>query len=87
MLCRVMQVSKSGYHAWVKRPESEPSKQNNQLVEKIRKIHKDSDLSYGSPRIHVELKEQKVTCSLNRVARWTQMRALWQVHETGRHYR
>ena len=69
MLCRVMQVSKSGYHAWVRRPESDRSKQNNQLVEKIRKIHKDRDFSYGSPRIHVELKEQKVSCSLNRVAR------------------
>ncbi len=69
MLCRVMQVSKSGYFAWQSRPESDRSKQNNQLVEKIRKIHKDSHASYGSPRIHVELKEQKVSCSLNRVAR------------------
>jgi transposase InsO family protein len=64
-----MQVSKSGYYAWCSRPESGRSQQNEQLVEKIRKIHKDSDCSYGSPRIHVELKEQKVSCSLNRVAR------------------
>jgi putative transposase len=64
MLCRVMQVPKSDYHAWVKRPESERSQQNNQLVEKIRKIYKDSDTSYGSPRIDVELREHKVSCSL-----------------------
>jgi transposase InsO family protein len=63
-----MEVSKSGDHAWVRRPESERSQENKQLVEKIRRIHKDSHFRYGSPRIHVELKEQKVTCSLNRVA-------------------
>jgi transposase InsO family protein len=71
-----MQVSKSGYHAWVSRPESERSMQNNQLIEKIRKIHKSSQASYGSPRIHVELKEQKVNCSLNRVARLMQLEGI-----------
>ena len=69
MLCRVMQVSKCRYYAWLKRPPSRRSQQNKQLVEKIRKIHKDSGPRYGSPRIHVELREQKVNCSLNRVAR------------------
>jgi SOS response regulatory protein OraA/RecX len=62
-----MQVSKCGYYFWLKRPESKRSQDNKQLAEKIRNIHKES--GYGSRRIHVELKEQKVTCSLNRVAR------------------
>ncbi len=64
-----MQVSKSGYYAWLKRPESERSQQNKQLVEQIRRIHDGSGASYGSPRIYIELKEQKVECSLKRVAR------------------
>lgn len=64
-----MQVSKSGYYAWLKRPESERSQQNKQLVEQIRRIHNESGASYGSPRIYIELTEQKGECSLKRVAR------------------
>ncbi len=64
-----MQVSTSGYHAWLKRPESARTQQNKRLVKKIQQIHKESNSSYGSRRIHVELRAQKVVCSLNRVAR------------------
>ncbi len=64
-----MQVSKCGYYAWLKRPQSKRKQQNKQLVEKIEKIHEESSSSYGSPRIYEELKEQNVACSLNRVAR------------------
>jgi transposase len=45
----MMQVSKSGYYAWLKRPESKRSQQNKQLVKKIQQIHKESGCSYGSP--------------------------------------
>ena len=64
-----MQVSKSGYYAWLKRPESKRNKENKQLVEQIRDIYQKSRQTYGSPRIYAELKQLGVICSRNRIAR------------------
>jgi transposase InsO family protein len=68
-----MEVSVSGYYAWVKRPESERKRQNQQLLERIKQIHKQSRQTYGSPRVYVDLKKQAIPCSLNRVARLMQV--------------
>jgi transposase InsO family protein len=68
-----MEVSVSGYYAWAKRPESERKRRNQQLLERIKHIHKQSRQTYGSPRVHVDLKKQGVVCSLNRVARLMQL--------------
>jgi putative transposase len=43
------------------------------LLEKIKRFHKESDETYGAPRIHADLEAEKNGASLNRVAR--QMRA------------
>lgn len=68
-MCRVLQVSRSGYYTWLKRPESNRSRENRQLVEQIRNIHEQSRRTYGSPRVHAELQTMRVICSENRVAR------------------
>ncbi|EFK97269.1 Integrase, catalytic region, partial [sediment metagenome] len=44
-------------------------KGNAVLLEKIQEIHKESDGTYGAPRMYEELLEQKEQASLNRVAR------------------
>jgi putative transposase len=64
-----MQVSRSGYYAWLKRPESAHSQKNEQLVKQIKAIYEKSRQTYGSPRIHEELKDRGVLCSENRIAR------------------
>ena len=69
MLCEAMQVSRSGYYAWLRRPESQRSQENKQLVEQIKDIHQQSRQTYGSPRVHDELGDLGVNCSENRVAR------------------
>jgi transposase InsO family protein len=68
-----MEVSVSGYYAWVKRPESERKRLNKQLLERIKHIHRQSRQTYGSPRVYVDLKKQAISCSLNRVARLMQL--------------
>jgi transposase InsO family protein len=67
-----MEVSVSGYYAWLKRPESSRKQANKQLVEHIKTIHQQSRHTYGSPRVYVDLKKQGVACSQNRVARLMQ---------------
>jgi len=68
-LCRVLEVSTSGYYDWRDRPESERARTNRQLMTKIVVYHKASREIYGSPRIHGDLIATGETAGLNRVAR------------------
>jgi putative transposase len=55
-LCRVLGVSRSGYHAWQSRPPSARALEDERLTERIREIHRLNRKVYGSPRIHAELR-------------------------------
>jgi len=68
-MCNVLDVSRSGYYAWLKRPESHRKKENRKLAIQIKVIHGQKRKIYGSPRIHKELNEKGFKCSPNRVAR------------------
>lgn len=54
-MCRVLGVSRSGYHAWAKRKPSARALEDARLTERIREIHALNRKVYGSPRIHAEL--------------------------------
>jgi putative transposase len=54
--CRVLKASRSGYYDWLGRPESPAELRNKELAKMIREIHRDSRGSYGSPRVHAELR-------------------------------
>jgi len=71
-LCEVMEVSTSGFYDWLKRPESERSRENRRLTEKIRHYHQQSREIYGSPKIHKDLRADGETCGIHRVARLMQ---------------
>jgi len=69
LMSRVLAVSRSGYYAWLSRPESLRSYRNRQLLVDIRRIHLQSRRTYGSPRVTDELQDQGVVCNEKRVAR------------------
>lgn len=69
LLCDVLGVSPAGYYAWQSRPESRRTAANRDLVDDIRRIHRDTRGRYGSPRIHVELKAQGRGASRGRIER------------------
>jgi putative transposase len=54
-LCRVLEVSRSGFHAWAGRKQSRRAVEDERLLERIRQIHRANRGVYGSPRIHAEL--------------------------------
>src|SRR3954464_13203605 len=54
-MCRVLGVSRSGYHGWASRPPSARAVEDERLTERIREIHQDNRKVYASPRIHAEL--------------------------------
>jgi putative transposase len=68
-MCRVLQVSRSGYYAWRGRPTSAMAQRQSELTERIREAHRESREVYGSPRVHRELLAAEVKCSKNTVAK------------------
>ncbi len=67
--CETLNVSRSGYYAWKGRPEAERTRQNRELVAKMRLIHEESRGTYGAPRLANRLRAQGHDCSKTRVAR------------------
>ena len=69
-MCRALEVSRSGYYAFKKRPESRRRIENEKLLIEIRRVFLDHDRNYGSPRIWNPLNNVEcIRCSLNRVAK------------------
>jgi transposase InsO family protein len=68
-MCKLFNVSRSGYHAWNTRPESRQKRENRALEAKIRVLHTASHGIYGAPRIHRDLTDDGIRCGKNRVAR------------------
>ena len=76
MMCRLLEVSTSGYYAWLKRPASLRSREDAILSDKIRWFHLRSRGTYGVPRIHLDLREDGVQVGRKRVARLMQAAGL-----------
>ena len=68
-LCRVMQVSPSGYYAWLNREPSQHQQEDAVLTAHMIDVFKKSKSTYGRPRIHAALKQQGVHCGEQRVGR------------------
>jgi len=68
-MCRVLEVSRSGYYGWKKEPQSKRHKDNEKILMEIRESHKNSRRAYGSPRITEDLQANGTKCGENRVAR------------------
>jgi putative transposase len=70
-MCRVLEVSRSGFHAWERRREPPARAVADQaLTDRIAEIHTSSLKTYGSPRIHAELRfEDDVRVGRERVER------------------
>ena len=67
-LCRVLQVSESGYYSWKTRPQ-ERKLNDQQLLVEIREVHQHSKERYGAPRVHAALRAKGIHASKRRVAR------------------
>jgi len=68
-MCRVLEVSRSGYYAWLHREPCERRKQDALLAAEIERSHTASRGTYGAPRILADLVELGYEVSKKRVAR------------------
>jgi putative transposase len=69
LMCRVLEVSPSGYYASLKRPPSWHALIDEVLMARVRIIHAESGETYGAPRVHLELQAEGLPASQKRVAR------------------
>jgi transposase InsO family protein len=68
-MCRLLEVSASGFYAWKARSMSTHEREDVKLSAKIEAIHRHSYGTYGSPRVHAELHSLGVGVGRKRVAR------------------
>lgn len=77
IMCRVLGVSRSGYHAWAAREPSTRAVADGLLTGRIVEIHEQSLKTYGSPRVHAELRlEDGVLVGRKRVERLMRLAGL-----------
>jgi transposase InsO family protein len=68
-LCAALQVTRSGYHAWVARWPGPRAQADAALVPLITQAHAESRQTYGSPRIVHWLRQRGQRCGRRRIAR------------------
>ena len=68
-MCRVLEVSTSGYYAWCKRSPSARAQADAELTSRMNAIHERSHETYGAPRVHAELEAEGIQVGRKRVAR------------------
>jgi len=68
-MCRVLEVSTSGYYAWRSREKSERARRDEALTAAIVQAHRESRGTYGAPRVLADLQEQGEQVGRKRVAR------------------
>jgi hypothetical protein len=69
LMCRALQVSRSGFYAWCRRPAAPHAHQDQGLALSIASIYAHSRGWYGSPRVHAELRANGQRTARKRVAR------------------
>jgi len=70
MMCRLLNISRSGFYAWMHRPMCARRRRDLELTARIAAIHRRSRDTYGSPSIHAELADDyQIHVSRKRVAR------------------
>ena len=68
-MCKVLQISRTGYYDWLHRKPSARAQRSHRLRLAIGQSHEASGGVYGSPRVHRDLVEQGLNCNVNTVAK------------------
>jgi putative transposase len=76
LMCRLLGVSRSGFHAWQRRPPSGRAFADAWLAERITAIHRESRGTYGARRVHAALQQHGIRVGRKRVERLMQARRL-----------
>jgi transposase InsO family protein len=68
-MCRVLQVSRSGFYAWQRREPSRRMQANQRLIERMHVLHQQTREAYGARKMWQLLNREGLICGRHRVAR------------------
>ena len=68
-MCHVLSVSRSGFYAWQRRPPSQRTQVNQELVAYMRRLHQQTREAYGARKMWQALKREGWECGRHRIAR------------------
>ena len=70
-MCRILSISESGYYRWRNSPESQRSRENKELTERIKELYEEHKGKAGAPMITADLRAEArfARVGKNRVAR------------------
>ena len=69
MMCRVLNIHRSGFYAWQKQPDSPRAIEDRRLLGQVKQYWIESGFAYGYRNITLDLKDHGETCGKNRVYR------------------
>ena len=75
-LCKALDVSRSGFHAWLNRGPSQRSRHDEELMTQVRASFVGSDRTYGARRVWHDVLAEGFSCGLHRIERLMQKNAL-----------
>jgi putative transposase len=76
LMCRLLGVSRSGFHAWQRRPPSDRALADAWLGERIAAVHRESRGTYGARRVHAALRQRGIRVGRKRVERLMRVQRL-----------
>ncbi|MFT7140052.1 MAG: putative transposase, partial [Sulfitobacter sp.] len=75
-MCRMLEVQRSGFYAWVHKPLSDRALEDQRLLTIIKTSYAASHGIYGSPRVFLDLRELGEICGKHRVAKIMRMNGI-----------
>ena len=75
-MCEALGVSRGGFYAWLTRPRSQRSRDDDELSAKVRASFLGSDRTYGARRVWRDLLTEGISCGLHRIERLMRLQAL-----------
>lgn len=85
VMCVLLGVSRSGYHAWATRPPSARGVRDAEITTAISQVWERSRRTYGAPRVHFELRvDHDIRCGRKRVAQLMRQAGIEGVHRRKR---
>ena len=75
-LCGALGVSRAGFYAWLTRPPSQRSREDEVIGARVRASFIASDRTYGARRVWRDLLAEGVSCGLHRIERLMRLQAL-----------
>jgi putative transposase len=75
-MCEALGVSRSGFHAWLRRPPSKRARAYEETGAKVRASFRASDRTYGARRVWHDVLAEGIACGLHKIERLMRAQAL-----------